>query len=352
MKVATANRELNTTYSASIQGRQDISIYPQVGGTLQQLLVTEGQRVSKGQTLFIIDQVPYRAALKTAQANLRAAEAGLATANLTLSSKKTLREQGVISEFELQTAENAQLTASASVEQAKAAVENAQNSLNYTVVKSPANGVVGTLPYRQGSLVGSAMAQPLTTVSDNNEMYVYFSLNENQVLELSRKYGSLEAATKNFPAVQLRLSDGSVYEHSGKVETISGIVDKTTGSVSLRAVFANPNHILQSGASGAVIIPKTYDNVIVIPQGACFQRQNKHYVYKVEKTTEDVDIYAADGSKTRGKAWVANSAIIEIEPNSNGKEYIVHSGLNVGDEIIAEGAGMVREGDQVKKEEK
>ncbi|MCF0188192.1 MAG: efflux RND transporter periplasmic adaptor subunit [Bacteroidaceae bacterium] len=349
MKVAEGTRELETTYSASIQGRQDINILPLVGGTLQEVLVTEGQRVSKGQSMFIIDQVPYKAALATAEANLKAAEAGLATANLTLSSKKTLREQGVISEYELLTAQNSQLTAAAAVEQAKAAVTNARNSLNYTVVKSPANGVVGTLPYRQGALVSSAMAQPLTTVSDNNEMYVYFSMNENQILSLSRKFGSREAAIKNFPTVKLRLSDGSVYETEGRVETISGVVDKTTGSVSLRAVFANPNHILQSGASGAVIIPEVYENMIVIPQSAVFQRQDKYYVYKVTQTKEDVDIYAADGTKSRGKAWVANGALIKVMPGNNGKEYIVTSGLTAGEEIIAEGAGMAREGDQVQK---
>ena len=349
MKVAEGTRELETTYSASIQGRQDINILPQVGGTLQEVLVTEGQRVSVGQSMFIIDQVPYKAALATAEANLKAAEAGLATANLTLSSKQTLREQGVISEYELQTAQNSQLTAAAAVEQAKAAVTNARNSLNYTVVKSPANGVVGTLPYRQGALVSSAMAQPLTTVSDNNEMYVYFSMNENQILSLSRKFGSREAAIQNFPKVKLRLSDGSVYENEGRVETISGVVDKTTGSVSLRAVFANPNHILQSGASGAVIIPEVYENMIVIPQSAVFQRQDKYYVYKVTQTKEDVDIYAADGTKSRGKAWVANGALIKVMPGNNGKEYIVTSGLTPGEEIIAEGAGMAREGDQVQK---
>lgn len=349
MKVETGTRQLTNTYSASIQGRQDINIFPQVGGTLQELLVTEGQRVSKGQTMFIIDQVPYKAALLTAEANLKAAEAQLATANLTLSSKKTLREQGVISEYELQTAQNSQLTSAAAVEQAKAAVINAQNNLGYTVVKSPANGVVGTLPYRQGALVSSAMSQPLTTVSDNNEMYVYFSMNENKVLEMSRLNGSLEAATKNMPAVKLQLSDGSIYELEGKVESISGVVDKSTGSVSLRAVFANPGHILQSGASGTVIIPVTYSDVVVIPQSATFRRQDKTYVYKVEMSKEDVDIYGDDGSKTQGKALVAKSAIIEVEPNSNGTEYIVKSGLAAGEEIIAEGAGMVREGDQVKK---
>lgn len=347
LKVSTDDCELTTSYSASIQGRQDVNIMPQVGGQLQQILVKEGQRVSKGQTMFIIDQVSYRASLSTAQANLKAAETNLATANLTLTSKTTLREQQVISEFELQTAKNAQLSALANVEQAKAAVVNAQNSLNYTVVKSPANGVVGSFPYRVGALVSPQMQTPLTTVSDNNEMYVYFSVAERKVMEMIRKAGSAEKAVTEMPAIQLRLSDGSIYEMTGKVETISGVVDKNTGSVSIRSSFANPNHILQSGGSGRVLIPTKYKNVIMIPQSAVFQRQDKFYVYKV--TQQEADIYDADGNVSRGKAWVANSAIIEIEPNHDGINYIVTKGLKVGEEIIAEGAGLVKEGDQIKK---
>lgn len=174
MTVKPAARTLLNMYSATIRGRQDIEIYPQVGGFLTQLCVQEGEQVKKGQTLFIIDQVGYRAALQTAEANVAVAEAQLATAQLTYASKQELFKQNVVSEFDLSTAKNALLAAEAQLAQMKAQEVNARNNLSYTVVKSPVDGVVGTLPYRVGTLVGSAMSEPLTTVSDNSDMYVYF----------------------------------------------------------------------------------------------------------------------------------------------------------------------------------
>lgn len=325
MTVKTESRELQSRYSASIQGRQDVDIYPQVSGTLQKLCVKEGDRVTKGQTLFIIDQVPYQAALNTAKANLEAAKAAQATAELTYKSTQRLFDQKVVSDFDLQTAQNNLLSAKASVAQMEAQVVNAANNLSYTVVKSPSNGVVGELPYRQGALVSSAMAQPLTTVSDNSEMYVYFSVPENHLLNLVRQYGSLEDAVKKMPKVQLMLNDGTMLPDSGRVESISGVLDANTGSSQLRAAFPNTSHLLHSGSNGNVIMPVEYNNVIVIPQAATFELQDKILAYKV------VD----------GKAQSVN---IEVAPQNNGTEYIVTSGLNVGDVIVAEGAGLLREG--------
>lgn len=328
MTVKTDSRVLKSLYSATIQGRQDVEIYPQVGGTLQKLCVQEGDRVKKGQTLFIIDQVPYQAALNTAEANLKAAEAAEATANLTFKSTQKLFEQKVVSDFDLQKSENSLLSAKAAVAQAKAQVVNARNNLSYTVVKSPADGVVGQLPYRQGTLVGSSMPQPLTTVSDNSELYVYFSVNENDLLNMTRQYGSLEEAAKKMPPVKLILNDGSVLPDSGHVESISGVINTSTGTAQVRAAFPNTSNMLHSGANGNVEVPVFYKDVIVIPQAATFELQDKVLVYKV------VD----------GKAQSAN---IEVAPNNNGTEYIVTNGLSVGDVIIAEGAGLVREGTPV-----
>ena len=329
-KVEKKSMTLQSKYSATIRGRQDIEVYPQVGGTLQRLLVTEGQKVSKGQTKFIIDQVPYKAQLNTAEAALKAAQAQEATAQLNYESRKQLFDQQVVSEFDMKTAENSLLSAKAQVAQAQAQVVNARNSLSYTVVKSPANGVVGTLPYRQGALVGPSMPLALTTVSDNNQMYVYFSMNEAQFLELSRKAGSAEKAVKEMPAVQLQLVDGSLYESTGTVETASGVVDRSTGSVQLRAVFNNPEHMLHSGSTGNVVIPVEYKDVLTVPAAAVVQTQDKHKVYVVDK----------DG--------VAHSQIIEVMPQNNGKEFIITSGLTEGTEIVAEGAGMVKEDQKVK----
>ncbi len=327
--IATTDREIPTNYSATIRGRQDIDIYPQVSGTIWQLCVTEGQNVSKGQTLFIIDQVPYKAALQTAEANVAAAEASVATAQLTYDSKKELFARNVVSQFDLSTAENNLLTAKAQLAQAEAQQVSAANNLSYTVVKAPSNGVVGTLPYRVGALVSASMPQPLTTVSDNSTMYVYFSMTENQLLSLTRRYGSIAETLKNMPDVQLQLNDGSMYDRPGRVESISGVIDTSTGSVSLRAAFPNPDGLLHSGGSGNVILTSTFKDCIVVPQAATFELQDKVYVYKL-----------VDGK--------ASSAMIGVEKISDGKEYIVTSGLVPGDVIIAEGVGLMREGTPVR----
>ena len=325
LSVSTTDRELPTAYSASIRGRQDVNIYPQVSGTISQLLVKEGEQVRKGQTLFIIDQVPYKAALQTAEANVAAAKAAVATAQLSYESKKELFARNVVSQFDLSTTENTLLSAKAQLAQAEAQRVNAANSLSYTVVKATSDGIVGTLPYRVGALVSPSMPQPLTTVSDNSQMYVYFSMTENRLLALTRQYGSTDATLKQMPDVSLQLSDGSVYGLPGRVESISGVIDSSTGSVQLRAVFPNPDGLLHSGGSGNVILPTIYKECIVVPQGATFEIQDKVYVYKI-----------VDGK--------AASEMIDVEKISDGREYIVRSGLQPGEVIVAEGVGLLREG--------
>lgn len=325
LTVATTDRTIPVDYSATIRGRQDIAIYAQVSGKIAQVCINEGQRVRSGQTLFIIDQVPYKAALQTAEANVAAAKASVATAQLTYDSKKELFARKVVSQFDLSTAENNLLTAKAQFAQAEAQRVNAANNLSYTVVKAPTDGVVGTLPYRVGALVSASIPQPLTTVSDNSEMYVYFSMNENQLLNLTRRYGSVAETLKNMSAVQLQLSDGSIYDLPGRVESISGVIDTSTGSVSLRAAFPNPNGLLHSGGAGNIILPSIYKDCIAVPQAATFELQNKVYVYKV-----------VDGK--------ASSAMIDVEKISNGREYIARAGLVPGDVIVAEGVGLLREG--------
>lgn len=329
MQVETADKVLSSSYSATIRGRQDIDILPQVSGTIERLCVEEGQVVRRGQLLFIIDQVPYKAALKTAVANVEAARAALATAKLTYDSQKELYVQKVVSEFSLKTAENNYLTVKAQLAQAEAQEINARNSLSYTEIKSPSDGVVGALPYRAGALVSPSLPQPLTTVSDNSDVYVYFSMNENQLLALTRQYGSMEVALKNMPEAELRLNDNSVYEKKGKIESISGVIDRQTGTVVARVVFPNESRLLHSGASGTIMVPSAYSNCIVIPQGATVQMQDKTLVYKV----------------MNGKTV---STLITVAPINDGREYVVLDGLKVGDEIVSEGAGLLREGMQVK----
>ncbi|RGX77295.1 efflux RND transporter periplasmic adaptor subunit [Bacteroides stercorirosoris] len=329
MQLEAADKELSSSYSASIRGRQDIDIYPQVSGTIEKLCVSEGQKVRRGQLLFIIDQVPYRAALKTATANVEAARAALATAELTYKSNKELYAQKVVSEFSLKTAENSYLTAKAQVAQAEAQEISARNNLSYTEVKSPSDGVVGALPYRAGALVSANMPYPLTTVSDNSDMYVYFSMTENQLLALTRQYGDMDEALKNMPEVELRLNDNSVYDKKGVIESISGVIDRQTGTVVARVVFPNESRLLHSGASGTVVVPSIYKDCIAIPQTATVRMQDKTIVYKV-----------VDGK--------AVSTLITVAGINNGREYVVLDGLKAGDEIVSEGAGLVREGTQVK----
>ena len=248
---------------------------------------------------------------------------------MTFYNKEELYKENVISSFDLSTAKNSLLAAKAQLAQAKAQEVSARNNLSYTVVKSPADGVVGTLPYRVGALVSSALAQPLTTVSDNSDMYVYFSMTENQLLGLIRQYGSKEEALKNMPAIDLQLNDKSAYSERGQIESISGVIDRSTGTVSLRAVFPNKEGLLHSGGAGNVIVPVQKTAALTIPQAGTFEIQDKRYVYKV-----------VDGK--------AQSSQVQVTRVNGGREFIVDEGLAPGDVIVAEGVGLLREGTPVK----
>lgn len=328
MAIQPSAIETRTLYPASIQGKQDIDIFPKVSGFIEKVSVKEGETVRKGQTLFILEQVTYKAALQTAQANVEAAKAAVATARLTYDSKKELFAREVISQFDLSVAENQYLSAQAQLALAEAMEVDARNNLSYTVVKSPANGVVGTLPYREGTLVSPSMPQPLTVVSDNSAMHVYFSLPESELLSMTRRYGQTGAALESMPDVRLELNDGSTYAYPGRIETISGVIDPSTGSVSLRAEFPNTEGLLRSGGSGNVVIPVSYTDAIVIPQSATFELQDKIFVYK-----------NVDG--------VARQTLIGVARENNGREYIVQSGLAVGDQIVSEGVGLLRDGTEI-----
>lgn len=325
MSVCKSTIELSESYPATMTGRQDVEIYPQVSGTISRLCVKEGEQVRKGQTLFIIDQVPYQAALRTATANVRAAEAQVDVAQLDYNSKVILFNEEVISEYDLAMAKNTLSIAKAGLEQAKAMEVNARNDLSYTEVKSPANGVVGTLPYRAGALVSPSIPQPLTTVSDTEQMYVYFSMTESDIRNLIRQYGSPDETIKSMPNITLQLNDGTVYEHQGRIETISGIINPQTGTASVRSVFPNEKRILFSGGIGNVVLPQSETDIIVIPQSITFEIQDKIFVYKV------VD----------GKAVALE---IKVAKQHDGKNYIVRKGLSVGDRIISEGVGLVQDG--------
>ena len=329
MTVKKENRLLTNSYSAVVKGRQSVEIRPQVSGTITEICVKEGAKVHKGQVLFVIDQVPYKAALQTALANVKSAEAAVATARLTFDSKEELYKERVVSDFDRQTAQNSLLEAEASLAQAKANETNARNDLSYTVVRSPVDGVAGMSSYRVGALVNSSIATPLLTVSDDEEVYVYFSMTENQMLSLLRQYGSVDKALAGMPKVSLQLSDGVKYAHEGVIDAISGTIDTGTGAVSLRAVFPNPEGMLRNGSTATLVLPYTKENALVVPQEATFEIQDKVYVYKVNES---------------GKA---ESAQVTVFPLNNGQEYIVESGLQEGEVIVAEGAGLIQENTQI-----
>ena len=329
MEVYLSDRTLTTGYSAAISGVQTVEIRPQVSGMITDILIEEGESVTKGQVLFVIDQTPYKAAYEIAVANVKSAEAALSTAKLILDSNKNLYEQDVVSEFDLMTAQNDLTEAEARLALCKAEEVNASNNLSYTEVRSPVNGVASMIPYRVGALVNSNIAQPLVTVSDDSRVYAYFSMAENQMLDMVQQYGSLNNAIRQMPEVELVMSNGEKYEYTGKINAISGTISESTGAVSIRAVFNNRNHLLRNGGSGTIIIPMTLQNCMVIPQSATYELQDRVFVYKV-----------VDGK--------ASSTEIHIAPQNNGVEYIVTDGLEIGDIIVAEGAGLIKEGTPIK----
>ena len=331
MKVTRSDQMLVSPYTARLTGRQIVEIRPQVSGTITRICINEGQQVRKGQTLFIIDQTPYRAALQVARANVEAAQAKLTTARMEYESSRKLKAGQVISDYTVQTSLNALNEAKAALSQAKAQELNARNSLSYTEVKSPVNGSASMIPYHVGALVSSSIAEPLVTVADDNVMYAYFSITENQTLDLIQQYGSLNQFLQQASDVQLKLSNGTIYPQHGRINAVSGTVDNTTGAVSLRATFLNPQHLLHNGASATVLLPTRRQGCISIPQEATYELQNRIFVYRV-----------IDG-KTKATP-------IEVFPQNNGREYIVERGLEPGDVIVSEGAALMKDGMEVKSE--
>ena len=327
--IQSTSADLETSYPATIKGMQDIEIRPKVSGYLVKLLVDEGATVHKGQPLFLIDSEQYRAAVKSAQAQIRVCRANIATQKLTVDNKRMLFKQNIISSYDLQMAENTLASYEAQLAAAEAQLQSAQDNLNWCTVTSPADGVVGSIPYRVGSLVSASSAEPLTTVSNISKMYVYFSMTEKQLLALTRQAGGVNAAIQAMPSVTLKLSDGTTYSQSGKVSTISGVIDQSTGSVQMRATFDNAQHILRSGGTGAVLVPTHASDAIMVPQSATFDVQDKKFVYVV------------NADKT-----VATREITVL-PQNNGQSYVVASGLRSGERIVVDGVSQLKNGQKI-----
>ena len=329
IEAQTTTANLKNSYPATIRGKQDVEIRPMVSGFITQLHVDEGSTVKKGQVLFTIDQVQYLAAVKTAEAAVETAKAALQTQELTTQNNRELNKRGIVSDYQLSTSENQLAQAKASLAQAEASLVNAKRNLEYTEVTSPSDGIVGEIPYRIGSLVSPSMATPMTTVADNSEMFAYFSMTERQLLSMVREGGTTKEILAKLPSIQLQLIDGSIYPDSGRVATISGVIDPTTGSVSMRALFPNSHNILRSNSTGNVIFPNPMQSVIMIPQSATTEIQDKRFVYVVQ----------ADNT-------VKNTEVKTFTLD-DGKNFFVTAGLKQGDKIVIEGVQALSDGQAI-----
>ena len=317
-------------FPAQLRGKQDITIIPQVSATLDEVLVQEGQHVEKGQRMFVLNQTAMQAVVERAQAAVRTAETEVETQRLEEESKKILFSKNIISEHEYKVQQNQLMIARAHLEEAKAALKNARNDLSHTVICAPHTGVVGSINYKQGSLVGPEIAKPLTIVSDNSVIYAYISIAESSYLALMSEYGSQDSIIKNMPEATLIIGDDTRYQHKGKVETMSGIVDQATGAISVRVAFPNGEGLLASGGSGQVEIAFTYD-CIVIPRTATFDIQDKTFVYVVE---------------AQDSLQIANSREVKVY-RLNETEYIAYEGLNENENVITEGVRRITNGQEV-----
>ena len=319
--VGTSSADMQTTYPATIKGVQDVEIRPKVQGFLTQINVKEGQTVSAGQTLFVIDNETYQAQVRQAQAAVNTAQQQVNTAQLTYENSKQLHQNRVIGDYELQTAKNSYESAKAQLAQAQASLASAREMLSFCFVKSPAAGVVGTLPFKKGALVSGSNV--LTNVANISQMDVYFSVTEKEAMVLSQKgLGSL-------PAVKLQLADGSIYGLEGKVTRMSGVIDQATGSVQLIATFANPEKQLKSGGVGNIIIPRQATGAIIIPQSCVSEVQNKKFVYTL-----------AEGNKVKYTE-------IKVDPQNDGNTYSVTDGLKTGDKYVTNGITKLNDGMEI-----
>lgn len=328
-ELTPATVDLKSSYPATIKGKQDVEIRPQVSGFITKVCVDEGSMVRKGQVLFIIDPVQYEAAARTAKAAVATAEANVSTQQITYDNKVALNKKNIISDYDLAMAKNSLESAKAQLASAKAQLTSAQQNLGFTSVKSPSDGIVNDIPYRLGSLVSPSIQTPMTIVSDINEMYVYASLTEKELLKLVRN-GSQQSAVETYPEVELQLSDGSIYGNKGKMSTISGVINQNTGAVSIRATFPNEQHLLRSGGMGNLIIPYHQEDAIIIPQKATTEMQDKKFAF----------ILGADN-----KVKMTEITVFNVD---NGHDYVVTSGLKAGDKVVLDNASTLKDGQEIK----
>ncbi len=323
--------KVNADFPATIQGQQIIEIRPKIDGYIDAIYVKEGASVKKGQLLFRISNPQYEQEVITANASIKSAEADVDAAKMQIAKVKPLVEKEIISKFELESAQYALKSKEAALAQAKAALINAQTNLGYTLLRSPANGVIGTIPYKVGALVNSTNAEPLTSLSNIGNVFAYYSLNEKQLLQyFSSTAGStIQEKINNMLPATLVLADGSLYPEKGKIEMASGMISTETGTATFKAIFENPLGIIRSGASATVRIPTIVDSALVVPQSATYELQDKRLVYIL------------------GKDNKVSSIAITVIPSDNGQYFIITGGLKPGDTLILEGLIGLKDNTQI-----
>ena len=330
MKVEKSDIELPYKFSAKMKGQNDITVTPQVSGQLMKICVTEGQQVKKGQTLFIIDSRNAQLELEAAQANLQAALAQENSAKLEYESNKNLFDKKIVSSYMLTNSENAYKQAQAAVAQSKAAVNRAKVNLGFCTITASVSGIIGEIPVRAGDQVSPATQ--LTMLSGNTSMFAEFSVTESIVEGMVKEGAKVSEKDKilaHLPDVTFIMKNGTEYPHKGRVASMSGVVNATTGSLTIKVAFPNPEGHLYSGIQGTCVMDFAEKGVIVVPQYAVVRLQDKSQVYKVQ----------ADSTATAVEVTTADTG--------NGKDFIITSGLKVGDVIVATGANNVTEGQKV-----
>lgn len=332
MQIKPDSITLYKDYPTTLEGQQTVEIRAKIAGYIDDILVDEGDLVKKGQILFRINANDVLATVRSAEAQVKVAEAEIETAKINLEKTKPLVEKEIVSAFDLKSAEVALLAREAQLAQAKANLANAKANLQYAVITSPTDGIIGNFPYRIGSLVSSASVQPLTSISNTEKMFAYFSMNEKEFLSLTQglEGPTLQKKLAGLPDVELVLADNSIYKIPGRIETASGLVDIQTGSVNLRAAFPNQSAILRSGSSGKVRLPQHMESAIIIPQKAAYELQGKHFVYVV-------------GAENKVK-----NTEIEVITGNLKDSYVVTGGLNPGDQIVTEGITGLRNDTPIK----
>lgn len=328
MTVTTQTEILESVYPATIRGQEDIEIRPRIDGFIDAIYVDEGSAVRKGQTLFKINSPQAEQALTSAQAGLTSAQAQVNTAKTNVDRIRPLAEKKIVSNVQLMTAEDGYQTALAVLAQAEAALKNAQATVGWTNVSSPVDGLVGEISFRLGSLVNSNHI--LTTVSNTNNVYAYFSMDEVTLMQfLDNAEGENQTdKLRHLPEVTLILKDKSVYQEKGKIETIAGMANVSTGSTNFRVEFSNKQGVLRSGTTGTISIPRMMENALIIPQKATFSQQDKYLAYKLQ-----------------GDSVV--QTLLAVVPTPDGKNYVVTSGLSSGDRVVTDGVITLNNGKKI-----